>query len=116
GNGGSQSSPQTLVNGQVSFTYPALPRGLHTITATYSGDTNTAPGSTHSSLNEQVNVDPTTTAVVPSANPALVGQSVTFTATVSPTQGATGTPTGTVSFVIDGGNSSTVTLTTGHAA
>src|SRR5207245_2456718 len=40
----------------------------------------------------------TTTAVVSSANPSLSGQSVTFTATVTP-----GTATGTVTF-FDGGN------------
>ena len=40
---------------------------------------------------------PTTSAVSSSANPSTVGQSVTFTATVTPTSG-TGTPTGIVTF------------------
>jgi hypothetical protein len=46
----------------------------------------------------------TVTSVTSSANPAIEGDSVTFTATVSsPTPGA-GTPTGSVQFAIDGSN------------
>jgi hypothetical protein len=41
----------------------------------------------------------TTTALVASANPAVVGRAVTFTATVRGPAGA-GTPTGTVSFFV----------------
>jgi hypothetical protein len=44
-------------------------------------------------------VAPTTTALVASANPARVGQTVTFTATVSGAAG-TGTPTGIVTFMV----------------
>src|SRR5439155_7199809 len=44
----------------------------------------------------------TTTAVSSSATPSTYGQSVTFTATVSPAGGASA-PTGSVAFVIDGG-------------
>ena len=43
--------------------------------------------------------DGTTTAVVTSANPSVFGQSVTFTATVSPKAPGSGTPTGTVIFM-----------------
>ena len=43
----------------------------------------------------------TATALVSSANPAAAGQAVTFTATVS-TQPGKGTPTGSVTFSIDG--------------
>ena len=41
----------------------------------------------------------TTTALVASANPVVVGQAVTFTATVRDPSG-TGTPTGTVTFFV----------------
>jgi hypothetical protein len=52
----------------------------------------------------------TTTAVISSNNPSVFGQSVTFTATVSPVIG-TGTPPGTVQFTVDGSNfGSPVTL------
>ncbi|HWB13101.1 MAG TPA: Ig-like domain repeat protein [Pirellulales bacterium] len=40
----------------------------------------------------------TSTTLTPSANPAAVNQPVTFTATVGPAPGASGTPTGTVNF------------------
>jgi hypothetical protein len=50
----------------------------------------------------------TSTGLASSLNPSVVGQTVTFTATVTSTGG---TPTGTVQFKIDGGNSgSPVTL------
>jgi hypothetical protein len=55
---------------------------------------------------------PTTIALSSSANPSVVGQAVTFTATVS---ASTGTPTGSVQFVIDG-TPSTVGLSNGVAA
>ena len=44
----------------------------------------------------------TATAVVSSQNPSIYDQPVTFTATVSADLSATGTPTGTVQFKIDG--------------
>ena len=61
--------------------------------------------------------DATKTTVTSSVNPSAVGQSVTFTATVTDTnpQGQ-GTPTGSVQFQIDGRNyGSPVTLSGGTA-
>ena len=49
-----------------------------------------------------INKANTTTVVVSSLNPSQVGQSVTFTATVSPVAPATGTPTGTLQFKDNG--------------
>ncbi len=46
----------------------------------------------------------TTTSVAASANPIVLGQAVTFTATVSAVASGIGTPTGTVQFQIDGSN------------
>ncbi len=46
-------------------------------------------------------VTTTTTTISPLANPPVFGQSLTFTATVAPTIGS-GTPAGTVQFLIDG--------------
>ena len=51
-----------------------------------------------------------TTSVVSSADPSIAGKSVIITATVAPTTG-TGTPTGTVTFTIDGKAGSPVGLT-----
>jgi hypothetical protein len=50
----------------------------------------------------------TTTALTSSANPSPAGESVTFTATVTAASGIT--PTGTVTFSIDGGAGTKVTL------
>jgi hypothetical protein len=81
-----------------SFMTTTLTTGSHSITAQYAGDANFG-GSTSPLLMQTVNASTkaaTTTAVISSANPSIIGQSVTFTATV--TSGAAGTPTGTVTF------------------
>jgi hypothetical protein len=103
--------------GTAKFTTSFAATGGHTITATYSGDL-TLVGSSQS-LTEQVNAAPThkatTTALVASANPARVGQAVTFTATVRDPAG-TGTPTGTVTFFLGSMAVATVKLdANGHA-
>ena len=46
----------------------------------------------------------TTTTVTSSMNPSLIGQSVTFTATVATVAPGGGTPTGSVQFKLDGSN------------
>jgi hypothetical protein len=87
--------------GTATFTTSFAAAGGHTITAVYNG----APifvGSSQS-LTEQVNAAPTrkatTTFLFASANPVVVGQAVTFTATVRDPTG-TATPTGTVTFFV----------------
>jgi subtilase family serine protease len=58
----------------------------------------------------------TTTSIVSSVNPALVGQSIALTATVTPQSGA-GTPTGTVTFEFGyGGVIGTAPLSGGQAS
>jgi autotransporter-associated beta strand protein len=52
-------------------------------------------------LTKAASLQATISTVTSSANPASVGDQVTFTATVAPTSG-TGTPTGNVTFTIDG--------------
>src|SRR5262249_40064626 len=75
--------------------------GGHVITAVYSGDANFV-GSAQV-VTEQVNApatpQATTTTLLASANPVVVGQAVTFSATVRGPAGA-GTPTGSVTFVV----------------
>ena len=79
----------------------SLTVGPHTIGATYSGDDNFAT-STAPSLTQTVNPIATSTTLSSSApSGASFGQAVTFTAAVAPSSG-TGTPTGTVTFTIDG--------------
>jgi hypothetical protein len=84
--------------------------GAHSITAVYSGDANTAPGNS-AALAETVNKIPSSVTLISSLNPAVVGQSVTFTAAVAPS-GATGA----VQF-LDGATAlATVTLSGGTAS
>ncbi|HLJ97628.1 MAG TPA: Ig-like domain-containing protein, partial [Gemmataceae bacterium] len=98
-----------------TFSTATLPLGMHTITASYSGDADFT-GSTGSLVGGQTitttSNPPTTTTISSRANPAVFGQTISFTATVS-TQNSGGTPTGVVQFQIDGSNvGSPVTVTT----
>jgi hypothetical protein len=99
----------TLSGGAATFAISSLAIGNHTITAVYAGDTNFASSTGSLNTNPQVvNKGNSATAVTSSANPSVFGQSVTFTATVSATAPASGTPTGTVTF-----NDGSTTLGTG---
>ena len=69
----------------------------HKITAVYSGDASNA-ASTSAVMTQVVVADQTTTVVTATVNPTVFGQSVTFTATVTPNAPGTGTPTGKVAF------------------
>ena len=82
----------------------------HTITSTYPADAIHSTSNNTASLT--VAAAATSTTVASSSNPSVVGQSVTFTATVSDSStGSTAVPTGTVQFVVDGSNfGSPVTL------
>ncbi|MGH9680770.1 MAG: Ig-like domain-containing protein, partial [Candidatus Acidiferrales bacterium] len=89
-------------SGQATLTTSSLTAGSHTITATYSGDSNFT-SSSNTLTQVVVAKTNTSTALISSTNPSNSGQSVTFTATVTPASG-TAVPTGTVSF-LDGANS-----------
>ena len=83
-------------SGVASFSITTLSVGVHSLTAVYSGNTGFA-ASTSSVVTETVTtVTATTTLLTGSPNPAYAGQSVTFTATVSPAP--SGASAGTVSF------------------
>jgi autotransporter-associated beta strand protein len=97
----------TLTGGAAIFSTSTLTVGMHAITATYNGDTALGP-STSAILSQVVNQASTTTTLSSSANPAAIGQMITFTATVTAASPGAGVPTGTVTFM-DG----TVTLGTG---
>jgi hypothetical protein len=77
---------------------PLLAPGTHSIVATYVGDTNDN-GSASAPFPLTVVQATTKTVVVATPNPALVQQTVTFTATVS---GNGGMPTGKVTFSANG--------------
>jgi hypothetical protein len=97
-------------DGTATFTTSFAVAGGHAITATYSGDANFVGSS--QALTEQVNVpatQATTLTLAASANPVRAGRAVTFTATVRGPTGA-GTPTGTVTFLVNGRVVARVTL------
>jgi hypothetical protein len=93
---------------QATFSLSTLTAGAHTVRAWYNGDATFAASAVASPLTQTVNSPPppnnpaaTSTTVVSSTSPSVQGATVTLTATVAPTGGA-GTPTGTVTFTIDG--------------
>jgi hypothetical protein len=89
--------------GQATLMTSVLTVGSHTISATYTPNSANFTGSSGALVpNQTVNQAATTTAVTSSANPSVFGQSVTFTATVNPVAPGAGTPTGTVTFSVDG--------------
>jgi sugar lactone lactonase YvrE len=80
-----------------TFSISTLLVGLHSITATYTpGTTDIHTGSTSPAETQSV-VEGTSVNLTSSANPSTVGQSVTFTATVSNSAGGVN-PTGTINF------------------
>jgi hypothetical protein len=74
---------ETLSAGSASFTTSVLPAVTNPVKAVYGGDTNFA-GSKSNTVSQVVNKATTTTALTSSLNPSNFGQSVTFTATVTP--------------------------------
>jgi len=68
-------------------------------------------------LNGIADASASTTTLASSANPSIVGQPVTFTATVTAVAPIVGTPTGTVQFKVDGTNlGAPVALVNGQAS
>jgi hypothetical protein len=111
---GAAQTPVTLSGGTASTSSSSLAVGTHTITAAYSGDTNDIGSS--SSLTQTVNKGSTTTSLSSSATTLIPGQSVTFSSTVNTISPATGIPTGSVQFQVNGVNFGTpVTLSAGQA-
>jgi hypothetical protein len=94
---GCSAQPVTKSDGTATCTTKALPQGSHSITATYNGDAGN--GSTTSApLVQVVNAGgglATTTSLVSSLNPAALGDTITFSATVADAS----YPTGTVAFM-----------------
>jgi streptogramin lyase len=102
---------------KATFTTSFAITGGHAVTALYSGDQNFVGSS--QTTNELVNVATTrkvtTTGLFTPAKPVLVGQTVTFTATVRDPAG-TATPTGTVTFFVGNVAVATVRLDAGGQA
>jgi uncharacterized repeat protein (TIGR03803 family) len=108
-NGSSGIGTAPLIAGVAIFSTSILPVGTNSITAVYEGDNFTA-GLTSSAINQVVSQAVTTSSVVSSRNPSNPGQSVTLTVTV---KSLYATPTGTVTFSLNGTTLGTATLAGG---
>lgn len=89
-NGGTVIGSSTVVNGMATITVPSFPIGSNPITASVP-ETATSNPATSPATTVIVGMVTPTVALVSSANPGAVGQTITFTATVP--AGATGTIT-----------------------
>ena len=100
--------PPTGNSEGTQITVTAAQSGTTTVGVSFLGSDGTTGAE---SLNYTIVADPTTTVLTPSANPSIVGQPVTFTATVT----GAGTPTGTVVFTDGSTQLATVTLVASNA-
>lgn len=113
--GATQIGTGTLSGGKATFATSTLTQGSHNITAQYGGNA-TFGQSVSSQVVEVINaatLAATSTALASSLNPSTMGQSVTFTATV--TSSTAGTITGTVTFFDGATQIGTGTLSGGVA-
>ncbi len=110
---GGQIGTGIVSGGQATLTTSTLAVGTHPITASYTGDGNFVGSSTTSTLSQVVNKASTSVSLQSSLNPSNSGQSVTFTATVTPSTGSG--ETGTVTFFDSGGQIGTGSVSTGQA-
>jgi hypothetical protein len=103
-----------LTNSQAGYRTTYTKGGTHTITATYSGDLHNAR-STSTSVVQHVSSIPSKTIVNTSAVPSLIYQPVTFSVTVSSTEGPI--PNGDLVTFADGsGRMGSVVLVNGTAS
>ena len=101
-------------SGVATFTTASLSVASHSITAVYGGGTG-FNGSTSTAITQNVSQASSAAVLSSSLNPATVGQSITFTATISAIAPGAGTPTGTVTFFDGATNLGTGTLSAGVA-
>lgn len=110
-NGNPIGSAPANGSGVAAITVSTLAMGTYSVTASYGGDTDDgASASAATALN--VTLATSSTTLTASPNPALVGQTITFTAKVTSNGAA---PTGTVNFVANGNTLGGATLNAGVA-
>jgi hypothetical protein len=103
---GAGTTVDVSASGTATLTTAALTAGAHVIAANYGGTTSFA--ASDDTLTQTVNQLDTTTALESSLNPSILGQPVTFTATV--TNGADPVTDGSVIFSEDAATLATVAL------
>ena len=101
---GSNRGTVPLNNGVATFQIGSLTvaGSPHDVDVVYNGSNNFLASNGTLTNGQTVNQGSTLSQVSSSANPQLVGNPVTFTATISAISPSQGTPTGTVDFIIDG--------------
>lgn len=105
----------SVFHGGAQLLVDSFSPGIHSLTAVYSGDSQFA-GSTSPVINLTVNSNPTLTTLTVSPNPVILGQSVVFTAMISPSS-APGTVTffdGNLSLATEPLVAGTATFSTSH--
>ncbi|MEU5809288.1 Ig-like domain repeat protein [Streptomyces sp. NPDC047718] len=85
-------------SGQAQYTTSDLEVGLHGVEADYSGDAEYDPSA--GADTQEVTLAETTTTLAFDPEPSVCGETVTFTAQVTPVPPGAGTPTGLVSFIV----------------
>jgi subtilase family serine protease len=105
----------TLNHGTAAFASASLAPGGYSITAVYSGDSSYQGGSSYP-LFQLVSATDTTVDLSSSANPAVVGQGITFSAAVAPVAPGRGVPTGLVYFLLGGSTVGVAALVNGTAS
>ena len=103
---GTNLGTASLTSGSATFMVSAFSVGSHGVIASYQGDANFAPSTT--AIPQTVNRAPTAISLSSSPNPSNSGQSVIFTAVVSPA--TSGVPTGNVVFADNGAQTVSVPL------
>ncbi|RNL65217.1 hypothetical protein EFK50_04435 [Nocardioides marmoriginsengisoli] len=110
--GATSLAPAAATNSsETTLVTTGLTAGAHSLTAVYVGNFNF--NSNSKSVTQEVGQAPTVTGIESSANPAVFGDVVTFTATVG---SGTGSPTGTVTFKEGSTVLGTAPVTTGQAS
>ena len=102
-----------LTNGQASWAISALVSGAHSVTASYSGDTNFLAGNA-APVTITAAKSATTVTLTPSATSLTYPAAFTATASVAQTL-STVAPSGSVTFLVDGSAVSTVAISSGTA-
>lgn len=97
------------LGGQAPVIVADMSAGTHQVAVVYGGDTTYNPSSSSIDFHE-VSTAPSMTTVTVTPDPSAAGQIVTISAMVETMPPASGTPTGTVTFVGPGGLSQTVEL------
>jgi hypothetical protein len=107
--GGTVIGTATVASGAASFSTSSLARGVHSLTAVYSGDASDTAAT--SGVFTQTEQTAASISLTSSPNPSNAGQAVSLSATVSPS-----TATGTLQFLDGATVLSTITLSSGHGA